>query len=249
MRKARIILILLLASVHLTATAQERKVQNKPYIDLRPLHFGIHVGLNMQDIMLQDAGPQTILLDDEMSEPQTVVVADDRWNAGFSVGVLADLRLTNHLNLRLTPTMHFGTKHLTFHNLTTLNAEGNPTEETQNLKNTYIAFPLSLKFSAQRWNNYRPYLIGGISQMINLSGKDQDFIRLKRTDTFIEIGLGCDFYLPFFKLIPELKFCYGLTDAVDRQHASELKDANKRIYTNAVAGGHSKMIVLTLYFE
>ena len=65
----------------------------------------------------------------------------------------------------------------------------------------------------------------------------------------LEIGLGCDFYLPFFKLIPELKFCYSLKDAIDHGHANELKDANKRIYTNAVTQGHSKMIVLTLYFE
>ena len=66
---------------------------------------------------------------------------------------------------------------------------------------------------------------------------------------FFEIGLGCDLYLPFFKLIPELKFCYSLSNALDKNHASELKDANMRMYTNAVTAGHSKMIVLTFYFE
>ena len=68
-------------------------------------------------------------------------------------------------------------------------------------------------------------------------------------DTFVEIGMGCDFYLPFFKLIPELKFCYSLRDALDHGHADELMDVNKRLYTNAVTSGHSKMIVLTFYFE
>ena len=28
----------------ITVAAQTRKVQNKPYIDLRPLHFGISIG-------------------------------------------------------------------------------------------------------------------------------------------------------------------------------------------------------------
>ena len=229
--------------------AQERKVQNKPYIDLRPMHFGIHVGMNMQDIEFENVGPQTITLDDGTMMQQTVVMDADKWNSGFSVGVLADLRLSNHLNLRITPTMHFGAKHLTFHNLTDLDPEGFPHEETQDLKSTYISFPVDLKFSAQRWNNYRPYLIGGVNPMINLTGKDQDYIQLKRFDTFLEIGLGCDLYLPFFKLIPELKFCYSLTDALDHNHANELMDANKRIYANAVTTGHSKMIVLTFYFE
>lgn len=246
-RSIIILLVSCLATVQMTA--QDRKVQNKPYIDLRPMHFGIHVGMNMQDIEFENVGPQTITLDDGTMMQQTVVMDADKWNSGFSVGVLADLRLSNHLNLRITPTMHFGAKHLTFHNLSDLDPEGFPHEETQDLKSTYISFPVDLKFSAQRWNNYRPYLIGGVNPMINLTGKDQDYIQLKRFDTFLEIGLGCDLYLPFFKLIPELKFCYSLTDALDHNHANELMDANKRIYANAVTSGHSKMIVLTFYFE
>ena len=244
-------LIILLATcmAAVQTVAQERKVQNKPYIDLRPMHFGIHVGMNLQDIEFVNMGPQTVTLDDGTVMQQTIVMDADRWNAGFSVGVLADLRFSDHLNLRITPTMHFGAKHLTFHNLTDLDSEGFPHEETQDMKNTYISFPVDLKFSAQRWNNYRPYLIAGVNPMINLTGKDQDFIQLKRMDTFLEVGLGCDLYLPFFKLIPELKFCYSLTNALDRNHANELVDMNKRAYANAVTSGHSKMIVLTFYFE
>ena len=242
-----ILLATCLAAVQ--TVAQDRKVQNKPYIDLRPMHFGIHVGLNMQDIEFNNVGPQIVTLEDGTVTQQTIVMDADKWNAGFSVGVLADLRLSNHLNLRITPTMHFGAKHLTFHNLTDIDAEGFPHEETQDMKNTYISFPIDLKFSAQRWNNYRPYLIAGVNPMINLTGKDQDYIRLKKMDTFVEVGLGCDLYLPFFKLIPELKFCYSLTNALDRNHANELMDVNKRIYANAVTSGHSKMIVLTFYFE
>jgi hypothetical protein len=117
------------------------------------------------------------------------------------------------------------------------------------MKNTYLSLPVDLKFSAERWNNYRPYLMAGINPMLNLTSKNQEYLQLKKSDLFLEIGLGCDFYLPFFKLIPELKFCYSLSDALDHGHASELKDENMRAYTNAVTSGHSKMIVLTFYFE
>jgi hypothetical protein len=127
--------------------------------------------------------------------------------------------------------------------------EGLPREVRQDMKNTYLSIPIDLKFSAERWNNYRPYMMAGVNPMVNLTAKNQEYIQLKRSDLFLELGLGCDFYLPFFKLIPELKFCYSLRDALDHSHASELKDANMRIYTNSVSAGHSKMIVLTLYFE
>lgn len=245
----KIIGILMLLTLSLTAAGQQRKVQHRPYTDLRPLHFGINVGMNLQDIEFDNVGPQTITLADGTHLQQTIVTDADKWNAGFSVGVTADLRISTHLNLRLSPTMHFGAKHLTLRNLSQLSAEGVPHEERQDMKNTYVSIPLDIKFSALRWNNYRPYLIAGVNQMINLTGKDQDFISLKRTDTMVEIGLGCDLYLPFFKLIPELKFCYSLVDALDKNHADGLMDENKRMYANSVRSGHTKMIVLTFYFE
>ena len=245
----RSFLMLMLCLTALLTTAQERKVQNKPYIDLRPLHLGILVGMNLQDIELENVGPQTILQEDGTTKMQTIVCDDDKWNAGFSVGVLADLRLSQHLNLRFTPTMHFGAKHLTFYNMTEQTPEGRPMEMTQDMKSTYISFPVGLKFSAERWNNYRPYVIAGVNELVNLTSKNQDFLQLKRTDTMLEIGLGCDLYLPFFKLIPELKFCYSLTNALDTNHANELQDTNKRMYANAVKSGQTKMIVLTFYFE
>ena len=245
----RLLTIIYIITVALTASAQERRPQNKPYIDLRPLHFGISVGFHMQDIEFRNVGPQVVVADDGTETIETVVCDQDNWNPGFSVGVLADQLLTKHLSLRVAPTMHFGAKHLMYHFLTRTDNEGRMLTATQDMKNTYIAFPINLKFSSERFNNHRPYLIGGINPMINLTSKSQDFIQLKRYDTMLEFGLGCDFYLPFFKLIPELKFSYSLVNSLDSGHADELTDASYRVYTNSVSSGHSKMVTLTFYFE
>ena len=245
----RILTLLYILAVALTVSAQERRPQNKPYIDLRPMHFGISVGFHMQDIELQNVGPQVIVNEDGTETTETVVCDQDNWNPGFSVGVLADQRLSKHLSIRLCPTMHFGAKHLVFRHLNRLDPEGHIMTATQDMKNTYIAVPVDLKFSAERFNNYRPYIIGGVNPLINLTAKSQDYIQLKRYDTMVELGLGCDFYLPFFKLIPELKFSFSLMDALDKGHADELTDANARIYTNSVTAGHAKMVTLTFYFE
>lgn len=236
-------------AVTASMSAQERTVQNKPYIDLRPLHFGISVGMNMQDIEFENVGPQTITLSDGTQQTRTIVCDADNWNPGFSVGVVADARINDYLSLRLNPTMHFGAKHLVFRDMDSTDESGNISKTTQDLKNTYISFPINLKFSAPRFNNHRPYIMAGINPMINLTGKDQDYIKLKRWDTMIEVGLGCDLYLPFFKIIPELKFCYSLTDCLDKNHVNELRDENLKAFTNSVRRGQNKMIVLTFYFE
>lgn len=249
----RFIGVLMLMVVAVVAMAQQRKVQNKPYIDLRPLHFGIHIGLNLQDVEFRNVGPQLITVgegDEQTTQERTVLCDADTWNPGFSVGVVADMRLSQHLALRVTPTMHFGSKRLTFRDMQDLNDAGTPRLTTQDMKNTYIALPLELKFAAERFNNYRPYMLFGVSPMINLTGKDQEYVQLKRFDTHIELGMGCDFYLPFFKFIPELKFCYGLGDVLDKSHVDELTDVNKRIYAQSVANAKpSKMFVLSFYFE
>ena len=247
----RLTILLLTAWIGLLGcmAQQDRRVQYKPYIDLRPMHFGILIGAHLQDLEFENVGMQTITDDNGNVTNQLIVCDADRWSPGFSVGVLGELRLHENFSLRIAPTMHFGAKHLTFLDLQNTDAVGKPIKETQDLKNTYFSLPIDIKFAAPRWNNHRPYLMAGINPMINMTGGDQDIIRLKRFSTMAEVGLGCDFYLPFFKLIPELKFCFGLGNVLDTHHKDELRDANLKAYAGSVSSAQSKMIVLTFYFE
>lgn len=229
--------------------AQTRKVQNKPYIDLRPFHFGVIVGAHLQDLEFQNVGPQMITMEDGTSAEKLVVLDQDRWDPGFTVGVLGEFRLSTHFQLRIAPTMYFGNRHLTFHNLTDTKENGEPIHQNQDLKTAYFSTACDLIFAAPRYNNHRPYIMAGVNPMLNLSGKDDDYIRLKRFEPFVEVGAGCDFYLPYFKLRPEIKFLYGLTNNLDTDHAKRLRDQNMLMYTNSVKESHSKMFVVSFYFE
>lgn len=248
--KRLVFLLLTVTFGWLVCTAQQdRRVQYKPYIDLRPMHFGILIGAHLQDLEFENVGMQTITDEEGNVSNQLIVCDADRWSPGFSVGVLTELRLHDNFSLRVSPTMHFGAKHLTFIDMQNTDAAGKPIKQTQDLKNTYFSLPIDIKFAAPRWNNHRPYLMAGINPMINMTGGDQDIVRLKRFSTMVEVGLGCDFYLPFFKLIPELKFCFGLSNVLDKNHVNELRDANLRAFSGSVSSAQSKMVVLTFYFE
>ena len=245
----RIRLFMVAVAVALTASAQDRTVQNRPYADLRPFHFGVVIGTHMQEIELNNVGPLTIT-DEDGTVYESLVTADqDRWDPGFTVGVLGEFRLSTHFQLRIAPAMYFGTRHFTFHNFRPQNSEQEYIEERQNMKSAYISSAVDLIFAAPRFNNHRPYLMLGVNPMINLSGRDNDYIKLKRYDAFLEIGVGCDFYMQFFKLRPELKFMLGLTDCLDKKHGQNLRNPAMLAYTNAVNEAHSKMISLCFYFE
>ena len=167
------------------ADAQKRKVMNRPYLDQRKLHYGFLIGMHIQDVELQNNG----FIDPETGEQWYADI--DNYNPGFSVGVLGELRLNKYLALRLAPTMHFGQKHVLFHE------QGSGRDTTQNLKSTYISVPLDLKFAAPRYNNFRPYLIAGVNPMVDLTTKKHAALMLKPFDCYLEVGMGCDIYLPF----------------------------------------------------
>lgn len=249
MRKLISLILLLCLVGKGSLLAQERKVENHPYTDLRKFHFGVLVGTHFQDVEFMNAGPITYVDDQGNEVLSTVTIDQNRWDPGFTVGVLGELRLSTHFQLRVVPSMYFGTRHITYRNFNTLDNDDNPTESQQDMKMAYVSAACELIFSAPRYNNHRPYLMAGINPMLNLTGNSDEYIRLKKSDIYIELGVGCDFYLPFFKLRPELKFMYSLLDTYDNDYANTIKDKGLLPYTLSVKEAHTKMIALTFYFE
>ena len=246
---SRLFSIIILLATTLAVRAQGNAVQNRPYTDLRPFHLGVVVGMHYQDMEFTNIGPQMIMNDDGTQSEKIITCDQDRWDMGFNVGVLGELRLSNHFAFRVAPTMYFGNRHITFYNHTDKMENGQPITQKQDMKTVYIGVPLNIIFSAPRLDNARPYLMAGLDPMINLSGGDNEYLKLKPYDIFLEIGLGCDIYLPFFKLRPELKFCYSLINSLDKKHPDQLRDDNMIMYAKSVNDTRSKMIVLSFYFE
>ncbi len=215
---------------------QERVVQNKPFIDERRFHYGFTVGVHDQGVNFENNG---------YIDPATGaqwLVENDRHNYGFSVGVLGEWRLNRTFALRLIPSLHFGSKHLAFINQTS------GKRESQDMKSAYVSLPLNLKVAAPRFNNYRPYVVAGVNPMYDLTAGKHTLLRTKPFNLMFEVGLGCDFYLPFFKLIPELKFCFGLGDVLDKTR-TDITDPTKLVYTQSVNRATTSMVVLSFYFE
>lgn len=232
----RVLSILMLIMAVSCVYSQEPRIQHRPYLDQRFLHYGFFVGLNMMDMEVVNNG----YIDPATGEQWYTEV--DNYQPGFTVGVLGELRLNKTLGLRLQPSISFGQKHAFFHEQVT------GRDSTQNIKSTYISLPLILKVAAPRYNNFRPYACIGVSPCIDLTARKHNALLTERFDCFVEIGLGCDIYLPYFKLIPELKFCFGLRDIIVHDR-TDLIDQTLLKFTKGLDRGHASMIALTFYFE
>ncbi len=233
MRKA--ILFIIIISLAITGVqAQVERVRNQPYADMKLYHLGFHVGIHTQDVILTHSGVST--------DGQIWYAEVPSFSPGFSVGVIGDMYLNPYLNLRVIPTIHFGDRTFEFR-------EKNTGEEFKtNIRSNYVTLPINIKYSALRLNNYRPYLIAGVYGAIDIGRKKGNPLLMKGVDYGVEFGFGCDIYLPFFKLCPELKFCFGLSDILEKDR-SDLIDKELMKYTNAFSKATSRLIVLTFNFE
>jgi hypothetical protein len=224
--KKYFLLTLIISGIGTTCRAEG----NLPFVDQKTIHFGFLLGINSMDFRVtpKDSARVSTL------------------SPGFTVGIISDLRLNRYLNLRFTPTLHFGERQLTFK----LKKGTDSTNiSSVNISSIPICFPVYLKYSAERTGNYRPYLIWGAGVMFDLSttSNSENPVTLKPLDFYTEFGAGCDIYFSFFKLAPELKYSIGFGNILAPVRVG-LSPAKQR-YTNALSALTSRMITLAFNFE
>ena len=204
-----IITILLTVLTTLGAWAQQRRVQNKPYIDERRFHYGFFVGAHDQSMHLSNNGYQPAA--SEATAGQQWVAQTDQANFGFSVGVLGEWRINSYLGLRVLPSLHFGSRHVMFKELNTQHTE------QQDMKSCYIGVPVDLKIAAPRFNNYRPYVVAGVAPMYDLITTKQSKLRTKPLNIMRRDWVAT-FICRFLSLYPNSNFaldwemCYKRTE-------------------------------------
>lgn len=214
----------------------QKKEMNRPYADLKRWHLGFSVGMCMQDLKFTHNG----LVTPQGEQWYAEVPA---WNPGIDVQVLADLRLHQYFNLRFSPGMAFSFKDVVMRDYVS------GFSHRQNVKSVYVLLPLDLKISGNRLHNTRPYATVGGMASFDVGKKKSDYLMFNTADFYLTVGLGCDFYLPFFKFNPEIKFCFGLADIL--RHKRPDLDDNPEMYkiTQSLSKVKSNMVMITFYFE
>jgi len=228
--------ILLIISI-LSCLNFSLKSQNLPMTDLRTLHFGFMLGINMMDFGIK---PSLLEIDGQVYKADVSLLTP-----GFSVGVIGDVRLGQYFNFRLIPSLHLGERTLSYVN------DKNTNVYKQNIKSYVLTVPVYFKYSAVRIKNYRPYLIAGGGIAFDLGRDKQQPVLLKQFDYFIDFGVGCTFYFPFFRFSPELKFALGFNNLLTPLDArpKDFIPSDKQFLTNALSRLTSRMFTLVFNFE
>jgi len=202
-------LLLLIVSLHGYAQFKSMFAKdpmiNLENFDKQRVHWGYFLGFNFYDFKWEYLG----------------VTEDVETNSttGFNVGLVGNLRISNHIDIRFEPGLFYTQRNLKFPNI------ADPNEALREVKSTYIHFPLLVKFSAKRTGNIKPYLVGGVSTSLNLSSnfnaQDDNFnnrFRMIRWTNNYEFGFGIDLYFEYFKFSPSIRGVFSFNDELIRDN-------------------------------
>ncbi len=208
------------------AFSQRNTTDNLPNYDDRWLHYGFLVGIHTSSFRTQYSNQFM-----DMDSLHSVMPAN---SFGFSLGLIANLRLAQYLDLRVTPEVVFYQHKVDYNHI--VNGQSEP--EIQTLESTFVEFPVLLKYKSVRRDNFRWYLIGGVEPGIDATGKKdkQDptkTIVLEKSNLSVQFGFGLDLYFPLFKFSPEIRFSRGITNVM-ADEPSPYHDPLSRISTNTV---------------
>ena len=177
------------------------KIRNLDNFDKQRWSWGYFLGFNSYDFKF-----------DYKEEARDILVEK---SLGFNVGLIGNLRINDYIDLRLEPGVMFANRNLTFPEI--------PDDNFREVKSTYVHIPLLVKFSTKRLNNFKPFVVGGVSTSINLSSNEDNpddnsvgEFRMNSTTYYYEVGFGVDFYLFFFKFTPSIRGIFAINDELKR---------------------------------
>jgi len=254
----RIIFIITLLCSCSGVFAQRFAIPNLTTFDDRRIHFGFTLGINAMDFSfthyntLNDNPAFNIDSVQELYRPEidsvNRVVRSDVASIvpGFTVGIVSNLRLTENLDLRFIPGLSFGNRKMVY-NVPIHDIKIPGVQKENQVRATYLDFPLMVKYKSKRIVNHRPYMLGGVALRYDISkSATDDLVQLRKTLFSLEAGMGWDLYLQFFRLSTELKYSFGIGNNLSPQLP---KSPQNQYYQMAFKKLSSNVFTLSFHFE
>lgn len=202
---------LFFSTASLAQLFSKEKIRNLESVDKATLSWGYYLGFNNLDFKFD--------YNNNIGDIQT------ERTIGFNVGLLGNMRINDYFDLRFEPGLVIAQRNLMYQEnyFADFDEEISDSDLLREVKSTYVYFPLLLKISTKRVNNFKPFILTGISTAINLSSNQKNpddnsagEFRMLKNMPFFELGFGMDFYLDRFKFTPSIRGVFAMKDEIVR---------------------------------
>lgn len=207
--------IVTLLTLILPAWSQRIQIQNLAGFDERKFHFGFALGYNTSNFDYE-------INHSYLNSTDSLLGVSITRQPGFNLGIISSLNITQNLKLRFVPSLSFQDRVANYtYQYRTLDSTK---VLTQDVRSTFLNFPLLFKFRTNRVNNFAAYaLFGGyfgLDMASQKDVKDDEILKIQQADYGFQVGGGVDFFLQYFKLGFELKLSNGIPNILIQENNS-----------------------------
>lgn len=197
--------VLLCFAVAYSSQAQAGKNDNYNYRDFqrKAYYFGLTLGINSSDFHL-DRSKRFIGNDD-------VQVTEAISGVGFNLNMIANLKLGEYFDFRFLPGFTFSERQLQYIGSDTgLNV-------IESLESVYFEMPFHVRFKSAPYHDKRLFVVAGLKYNYDVasnSATKKTVLKFSPHDFLYEVGVGMQFFYPYFIFSPEIKFSRGITNTL-----------------------------------
>jgi hypothetical protein len=185
-----------------------------PDHDSKLFHFGINLGTNRSFYHFTH--------NPLFMQSDSVLSVESLQSQGIHLAWLVNMNISEHFDIRTYPlNLVFTEKAFQYSLKYPRPFEKEDSITIRKVQGITLSLPVQFKFSSDRINNFKVYMIGGgkieYDFAANAGEKNAEkLIKLTKLDYGLEAGIGFHFYFPVFVFSPELKVGWGFKNVHSR---------------------------------
>lgn len=186
-------------------------------------YFGLTLGVNSSSFQLDRS---KVFIGNE-----NIKITEAKSGIGFNLNMIANLKLGDNFDFRFLPGFTFSERVVEYTDPKTSTLTPEP------LESVFFEMPFHIRFKSAPYKDKRVFVTGGVKYSYDVASKkdnEKSVLKFSPHDFLYEVGLGMQFFYPYFIFSPEIKFSRGLT--------------NSLIYDNAIEKSQVLENVITQYF-
>lgn len=207
-QRYKIIVLLIFSIIGVSTqdgTSQYIGKDNYNYLDFqkKPYYFGLSMGLHNSGYRINQSN--------YFINNDSIRIVQPKSQIGLNLQMIANLKIGEYFDFRFLPGFSFSNRSLEY---TGVNREDNQTDD-RTIESVFVDIPFMVRFKSAPYKDKRGFVVAGIKYSYDVSSNSKSrlansLVKISPHDFQYEIGLGMQFFFPYFIFSPEIKYSRGL---------------------------------------
>ena len=216
--RSYLVLAIIVSAVSILPAQKYGKNTNFLAYKNKNYYFGITLGFN--------TSKHFTLQSNEFLRTDSIQVIQGAQGLGFDVNGIVNFKIGENFDVRALPGFSFATRRLEFDPL----GDGAPIDpggptrsnlRQEDLESILVKFPFHVRYKSAPFKDKRAFVVTGLSYSYDVASNSKvrevlarELIQVSPHDFQFEVGVGMQFFFPYFILSPEFKFSQGLNNTL-----------------------------------